>query len=53
MKTGEGNLIIYTKKAVSFITYDFNKNAPLPFPTFIMIEEVKKVGALVREKINS
>jgi len=52
MKTGEGNIIIYPKEAVSFITYDFNKNAPLPFPTLIMIEEVKKVSALIRTKIN-
>jgi hypothetical protein len=51
MKTGKGNIIIYPKSPVSFITYDFNKNAPLSSPTFIMIDNVKEVGALIRKKI--
>jgi hypothetical protein len=53
MKTGEGDLIVYTKEAVSFITYDFNKNAPMPCPTLIKIKDVKEVSALIRKKINN
>lgn len=51
MKTGEGDLIIYPKEAVSFVTYDFNANSPLSSPTLIMIKNVKEVGALIRQNI--
>lgn len=50
-KTGEGDLIIYPKEAVSFVTYDFKKREPQAFPTLIKIEEVKEVAALVQQKI--
>lgn len=52
-KTGEGDLIIYPKEAVSFITYDLKKQEPQAFPTLIKIEHVKEVAALIQQKIKS
>lgn len=52
-KTGEGDLIIYPKEAVSFVTYDFKNQKPQAFPTLIKIENVRVVAALIQQKIKS